>query len=95
MPFPSLLWLCSRELKTRLTSRTSQLERGIKDLAVNKDENPNSMRGAVFKALPVFEIGSPVKSEWVLKRLESGEREFGGSWQGYEGCNVPSSGLRW
>lgn len=87
---------CPSELKTCLVSRTSGLERGIKALTVNKDENPNGMHGALFKALGVFEIGGPIKSEWVQKRLES--RELGspwgrGGWQGWGGCEVPSPGL--
>jgi len=47
------------------------VERGIKDLAVNKCETPNGMHSTSFKALGLFEINSPIKSERVQKRLES------------------------
>lgn len=71
MPSRLSLCLCSFELKTCLVARTSWLERGIKDLAVNKYKTPNGMHSALFKALGLFEISSPIKSERVQKHLES------------------------
>lgn len=71
MPSRLSLWLHSFELKTCLVAYKSRLERGIKALAVNKYETPNGMHSASFKALGLFEISSPIKSEWVQKHLES------------------------
>lgn len=71
MPLGLSFWLCLFELKTCLAARTSRLERGIKDLAVNKYESPNGMHSASFKALGLFEISSPIKSKRVQKHLET------------------------
>lgn len=71
MPSKLSPWLCSFELKTCLVARTFWLERGIKDLTVNKYKTPNGMHSVLFKALSLFEISSPIKYEWVQKHLES------------------------
>lgn len=87
----SCLWSHSFGIKTCFLARTFCLERGTKDLTVNKYKPPNGMHGALFKEPGLFEISSPIKSKWAQKHLESRDlcrwraRLSGCPWPGYQG----------